>query len=66
MAAGLVWFSGNLHDWLQASVSYRLAWLAGLVALGGAVYFAVLWILGVRMSHFRLEPPEPLPERANL
>jgi putative peptidoglycan lipid II flippase len=60
MAAFLFWRRGELDAWLSAAVVYRLVWLAGLVAGGGGVYFATLWILGVRASQFRLQPPEPV------
>jgi putative peptidoglycan lipid II flippase len=59
MAFALAWFSGDLPTWLVATVVHRLLWLGGLVGLGGGVYFAVLWLLGVRMSQFRLQPPQP-------
>jgi putative peptidoglycan lipid II flippase len=59
MAAFLVWFGGDLETWLQITLLRRLAWLAGLVLGGAAVYFAMLWVLGVRPAQFRLQPPVP-------
>lgn len=55
MAAFLIWFSGQLSEWLQASTLDRAIWLAGLVAGGGAVYFVVLFGLGVRLHQFKVQ-----------
>jgi putative peptidoglycan lipid II flippase len=60
MAVFLITFRGDLASWLQATVVHRLIWLSGLVALGGAIYFATLWICGVRAWHFRLQPPKAI------
>jgi putative peptidoglycan lipid II flippase len=60
MAAFLVWFGGDVQTWLAASTSHRLIWLTGIVSGGGAVYFAVLWLLGVRMGQFRLAAATPV------
>jgi putative peptidoglycan lipid II flippase len=55
MAAFLIWFSGTLEQWLQASTTYRAVWLSGLVAGGGLIYFVVLLALGVRVRQFRVQ-----------
>lgn len=55
MAAFLVWFAGTLDAWLQASTSERALWLGGLVVGGGAIYFAVLLLLGVRLQQFKVQ-----------
>ncbi len=55
MAAFLVWFSGTLHTWLEASTSERAIWLGMLVIGGGAIYFAVLLALGVRWHQFKVQ-----------
>lgn len=52
MAAALYFAMGNPAAWLQYSVVTRLLYLSGLVALGAAVYFAVLFMLGFRPKHF--------------
>jgi putative peptidoglycan lipid II flippase len=57
MAAMLVWLSGDLTEWIAAPVRVRAVWLGGLVVGGIAVYFSVLWALGVRVSQFRVQPP---------
>jgi putative peptidoglycan lipid II flippase len=54
MAAFLLWFSGTLDAWLQASSADRALWLAALVVGGGLVYFAVLWAFGVRIHQFKV------------
>jgi putative peptidoglycan lipid II flippase len=57
MAAGLLWLGGDVASWLIAPKLTRILWLGGLVAGGVLVYFAVLWLLGVRLHQFRLQPP---------
>lgn len=57
MAAFLVWFGGDVAAWLAASTSRRALWLTGLVTGGIAVYFASLWLMGVRVGQFRLRAP---------
>jgi putative peptidoglycan lipid II flippase len=57
MAAFLVWIARDLQSWLASGTAVQVAWLSGLVAGGLAVYFGVLWLLGVRVGQFRLQPP---------
>ncbi|EOS96667.1 murein biosynthesis integral membrane protein MurJ [Erwinia tracheiphila] len=46
---GLLWF---MPDWAQGSMLWRLMRLAVVCAVGGAVYFAVLALLGFRVRDF--------------
>jgi putative peptidoglycan lipid II flippase len=55
MAAFLLWFGGDVQTWLATPKLTRIVWLGGLVGGGIAVYFAVLWLSGVRASQFRLQ-----------
>jgi putative peptidoglycan lipid II flippase len=57
MAGFLYWFGGALPEWLAASTAERALWLAWLVAGGGAVYFGVLWLCGVRLLQFKVHSP---------
>jgi putative peptidoglycan lipid II flippase len=50
MGAFLVWFGGTLAQWLNASTAERALHLAGLVVGGGTLYFALLWLMGVRVQ----------------
>jgi len=43
---------GSAAWWLAASGAARAAALSGLVLLGGAAYFASLWLLGFRLGDF--------------
>jgi putative peptidoglycan lipid II flippase len=52
MAAAIWIASGSAPEWLAASGSQRVTWLTGIVALGGAAYFATLWALGFRLRDF--------------
>jgi len=53
-AMGVVlWLAmGPEHWWLAAPGAMRAAAISGLILLGGAAYFASLWILGFRTSDF--------------
>ena len=49
----VLWASaGSPSWWLAAAGLARVAALAGIVLLGAAVYFAMLWVLGFRISDF--------------
>jgi len=52
MAATVWLMSGNSAEWLANSAWQRAFWLAGVVIAGAASYFASLWLLGFRLSHF--------------
>lgn len=53
MAGALFFAEGSAKDWIEAGFSERTLWLAGLVLLGVGVYFAVLWITGIRLDQFK-------------
>ena len=52
MALALWLAMGPAPWWLAASGATRAAALTGLVLLGGAAYFASLWLLGFRLGDF--------------
>jgi putative peptidoglycan lipid II flippase len=52
MGAALWVASGPASWWLLAPPATRGMSLAGIVVLGGAVYFLALWLLGFRPRHF--------------
>jgi putative peptidoglycan lipid II flippase len=52
MAAALAAAMAPAEWWLAAGWRWRAPALAGLVALGAAVYFAALWALGFRARDF--------------
>ncbi|HYG31521.1 MAG TPA: murein biosynthesis integral membrane protein MurJ, partial [Methylophilaceae bacterium] len=52
MAAALYFAMGDTAIWLNNAVERKLAHLAGLVVLGAAIYFGVLWLLGIRIKDF--------------
>lgn len=52
----VVWFlAGSLESWTTVRLHERMVRLAVLVAASVASYFAVLWIGGLRVSHFRAQ-----------
>jgi putative peptidoglycan lipid II flippase len=54
LAMGLtLWFaSGSAASWLEGSVWMRAARLAAVVIVGAVVYFAALWLGGIRPAQF--------------
>ncbi|WP_345740389.1 murein biosynthesis integral membrane protein MurJ [Halomonas getboli] len=54
MGLGLAWLTPEWHVWLDWSLWHRVGWLAALVLVGAAGYFAWLAALGVRPRHFRI------------
>ena len=54
----LLWgIAGDATLWLSLQVWGRVARLAWVVALGAGAYFAVLWLLGFRLSDFKRHEP---------
>jgi putative peptidoglycan lipid II flippase len=53
MSGALLLAAGNARDWIELGFSMRALWLAGLVFLGAGVYFAALWMLGIRLDQFK-------------
>jgi putative peptidoglycan lipid II flippase len=54
MGACLVTMARPLDWWITANVMDRSIWLVVSVVAGGAVYFAVLLVLGLRPANLRL------------
>lgn len=55
MTAGLYAVSPEWQAWLGFSLWQRVGWVAGLVGLGGALYFIWLAALGLRPRHFKMQ-----------
>jgi len=53
MCGALLLAAGNARDWIQLGFSMRTLWLAGLVLLGGGLYFVALWMMGIRLDQFK-------------
>ncbi|MFI0474376.1 murein biosynthesis integral membrane protein MurJ [Halomonas sp. HMF6819] len=54
MGAALYLLTPPWQVWLDVGLWTRVGWVAGLVALGGGLYFAWLAAWGLRLRHFRL------------
>ena len=54
MTGALFAMQRPLAWWLESGVAGRVTWLAMVILAGVAAYFAVLFILGMRTSDFRL------------
>ncbi|NJN52674.1 MAG: oligosaccharide flippase family protein, partial [Gammaproteobacteria bacterium] len=53
MALPLIYVSPPAQAWLTMTSVTRTGWLAGVCCAGGALYFLVVWLLGVRPAHLR-------------
>jgi putative peptidoglycan lipid II flippase len=53
MGAALWLAGGSATDWMRWTLLERLLRLALIVILGGAVYFATLWVTGFRLRDFK-------------
>jgi putative peptidoglycan lipid II flippase len=53
MAALLLWLGGDLASWLAYAPLERATRLAGFIAAAAAVYFAALWLSGMRLAQMR-------------
>ncbi len=56
----LGWVSPELDQWVLVGRLQRVGMLAGLIGLGAAVYFAVLWLAGLRPGDLKVEETEEL------
>lgn len=53
MGVVLFWGVGGLDSWVSMESWPRVLRLLGLIAAGGASYFAVLFVVGIRLRHFQ-------------
>lgn len=56
MAILIFWLKPDFSFWLEAERLSKIVWLLGLIGAGGAVYFIMLYVFGVRFTHFRNRP----------
>ncbi len=50
MGGLLWWFAGDQAIWLEAGTLERVWRLLGLIVAGAAAYFALLWLVGIRLA----------------
>lgn len=60
----LYFLADNAEMWLQASLRVKITRLLLVIAGGGAVYFAVLWVLGFRLRDFNRKEEEAEKQEA--
>jgi putative peptidoglycan lipid II flippase len=53
MGIALLWGVGELQEWVTMARWDRIQLLLGLILAGAGVYFSTLWLLGIRLRHFR-------------
>lgn len=54
MSSALYLVAPDWQAWLEFELWQRIYWVAGLVVLGGGLYFAWLTALGLRLRHFKM------------
>jgi hypothetical protein len=55
-----LWVSaGDIHSWIVQTPLWRMTHLAFLLFSAVAIYFAMLWLTGVRLQHL-LMPSKPV------
>ncbi|WP_083007162.1 murein biosynthesis integral membrane protein MurJ [Halomonas sp. GT] len=54
MSIALYLAAPDWQEWLDFELWQRIRWVAGLVVLGGGLYFAWLTALGLRLRHFKM------------
>jgi putative peptidoglycan lipid II flippase len=65
VAMGLfLWFvAGDTQRWIDMNAWHRVGWMGVLVVGGAGIYFGVLYVLGMRVHHLRVQrvavPPRP-------
>ncbi|MEO5766649.1 MAG: murein biosynthesis integral membrane protein MurJ [Casimicrobiaceae bacterium] len=60
LGAVIAWLAGAPGFWLAATLWQKVGRLAGVIAAGGVVYFAALYLLGFRLRDFnRRESVDP-------
>ena len=53
MAIFLDHFSGDVQQWMEVGTALRIFWMAKLIVGGAALYFAALWVAGLRPVHLK-------------
>lgn len=53
-----LWYASSHLDWmgLQSTPWLRVVWLFAVLSAAGFTYLATLWVLGMRLKHFRRAP----------
>ena len=52
MGTTLWWLSGTDSAWLAMSARHKVGKLTVIIGIGAAIYFAALWLLGIRLKQF--------------
>ena len=68
LMCAFLWFvAGDTERWVAMDALHRAGWMLLLVVGGAGIYFGTLYVLGMRVSHLRVQnvvvPPRP-PEAA--
>ncbi|MGD9842747.1 MAG: murein biosynthesis integral membrane protein MurJ [Steroidobacteraceae bacterium] len=53
MAVFLRYFAADIQQWLQVGTGKRAIWMTKLVVGGAGLYFASLWLFGLRPAHLK-------------
>lgn len=55
MGGALIWATPHLSQWLTFTLPFQALYLFGLIAVGGCLYGATLWVFGLRLGHLMPE-----------
>jgi len=59
-----LWYvAGDTLRWIDMRTLQRMEWMTVLVAGGALIYFATLYVLGMRVKHLRVRSVGPVPPR---
>ena len=54
MAAFILWYSDSTNEWVQWQVAERIMHLVIVIVGSIVLYFVSLWLMGLRIRHFRV------------
>ena len=62
-----LWYGANQIDWmgLQSTPWLRFLWLLVVLAVAGFAYLVTLWVLGMRLKHFKRAPQATPPSKSS-
>jgi len=55
MAVFILWYSGSFEAWIHWPAAERVIHLILVIVISISMYFASLWLMGLRIKHFRVQ-----------
>ncbi|REL30326.1 murein biosynthesis integral membrane protein MurJ [Thalassotalea euphylliae] len=63
MASAIIYFQPSENEWFAMVFSQQLVHISGLIVAGVIVYFALLWLMRVKLSDFKVDKNSPISAR---